>query len=110
MKFNPLTESEVVFSVYIVPCQDNPWDAFEDEEIAKQVSADLEFNPWAWCDIRVVARWKDYTGDDYLGECSYGSEEEFKQDGYYSDMKKVALDNLNSNIAKLVNNLSERII
>jgi hypothetical protein len=45
-------------------------------------------NDWAWCTITVTLEFP-YLGitlTDSLGGCSYLSEEEFKQGGYYDDM------------------------
>ena len=55
---------------------------------------------WAWCTVHVIAHWtneegQEFTGDDYLGGCSYASEADFKQPhGYYDDMKQVSYDAL----------------
>jgi hypothetical protein len=53
---------------------------------------------WAWCTITVKAQaivnGTLYTGTDHLGQCSYADEEDFKQSGYYEDMKYGALQNL----------------
>lgn len=71
----------------------------EDEEYVRQQLRDG--NEWAWCRVHVRATWwdrrtgREYEGDDYLGGCSYGSEEDFKQPGgYYDDMKAQAYADL----------------
>lgn len=51
-------------------------------------------NEWAWCSVKVTARYKGVEGVDYLGGCSYKSKEDFMKDGYYLDMKKVAFADL----------------
>jgi hypothetical protein len=57
-------------------------------------------NEWAWCVVRVTAKWRGYVGHDFLGGCSYVSEEEFRRpDGYFTDMKARALEALNEAIA-----------
>jgi 2'-5' RNA ligase len=53
-------------------------------------------NPWAWCSVKVTAKWHDeetgttYEGDDYLGCCSYKSEKDFVKGGYLPQMKEEA--------------------
>jgi hypothetical protein len=52
----------------------------------------------------VIARWtgpdgREFLGDDYLGCCSYESEEDFRAPGgYFDDMKRAALDELNEKV------------
>ena len=59
-------------------------------------------NYWAWCTVRVTAEYKGIKGTDYLGCCSFASEEDFKEEGgYYEDMKQVAYDELISNLTSL---------
>lgn len=69
-----------------------------DQAVEQQIVDQLESgNEWAWCTVRVTARIADIpvTGEDYLGCCSYASEEEFCQPGgYFNDMKDVALSDL----------------
>ncbi len=66
-----------------------------DEINARLDSGDL----WAWCVVRVVAKWKGYRGDDVLGACSYQDEADFiRCDDYYRDMCNEALANLNARV------------
>lgn len=51
-------------------------------------------NEWAWCCVKMTAKYKSFEGVDYLGGCSYKSEEDFKKDGYYKDMKQQAYSDL----------------
>jgi len=37
---------------------------------------------------------KKTIAEDYLGGCTYESEEDFKKDGYYADMKQNAYNSL----------------
>jgi hypothetical protein len=61
--------------------------------------------------VRLTARWAGYEGYDYLGGCSYGSEEQFKHpDGYYPDMKARALENLNEIVAAHARNLEPLLV
>lgn len=96
-----LTQAEVEFFVECLPELDVSPDGhcthWECEECCTWVRDQLAAgNEWAWCTVRVVARWHGITGDDSLGCCSYESEEQFRQPGgYFDDMKSVALTRLN---------------
>lgn len=66
----------------------------EDRKAENAVLAALECNPWAWCLVRVRAWAGSVYGEDYLGCCSYESEEDFKRGGYWEDMQANALSDL----------------
>lgn len=67
-------------------------------------------NQWAWCSVKVTARWKGYEGHDYLGGCSYKSKDDFCQPGgYYDDMKDEALAELNKQLASAYTAVAELI-
>ena len=97
---------EVTFKIYMEP--DNYYEidgSFTEPDNVAWVKKELEDgNAWAWCCVEVRASWwnrktgQTYKGSDYLGGCSYRSEADFKQPGYYDDMKKIAYDELVSNI------------
>ncbi len=85
--------------------QEDPEGHFSDPQDVEFVRQQIEQdNIWGWCSTHVIARWLDqegneWTGDDWLGGCSYESEASFKQpDGYYDDMKAEAYSRL---VAKL---------
>ena len=67
-----------------------------DREVGNKIRSELENgNEWAWCCIKVTAEYRGITGSDYLGGCSYASEEDFTSScGYYEDMKTEATDRL----------------
>ena len=71
----------------------NPWEDKECEEsIIKQL---MRGNEWAWCCVKITARWKQWEGTDYLGCCSYKSEKDFIDcNDYYPDMVARAQDEL----------------
>jgi hypothetical protein len=115
MAIRELTADEVKFEVECLP-EDTPLrgncsaiDPETDYETEKRIRRQLRSgNKWAWCVVRVVARWKVYTGDDYLGCCSYKGEKDFCQPGgYFDDMKAVALDNLNAKLGRHEEHLAE---
>ena len=70
-----------------------------DTEVENDIIQQLEDgNEWAWCTVKVTAKFPglDIEGVDYLGGCSYDSEEDFKKngDGYFEDMKLTAQKDL----------------
>lgn len=66
-----------------------------DQECENRILAQLEAgNEWAWCCTHVLMTWKGLTAHDYLGGCSYSSQEDFEKDGYYADMVDTCLDSL----------------
>ena len=103
-----LPEDEVEFSVECLPedmsVRGNAIASGDDDHdrmVEDKIIEELEWNEWAWCTVRVVARWEGFEGNDYLGGCSYKSEEDFcTPDGYYPDMKARALEALNEEVAR----------
>ena len=47
-------------------------------------------NELAWCWVKVVARFEDYTGEDSIGGCSYASRAELDECLIIPDMKERA--------------------
>ena len=92
-------EFEVICEAEEIPVKGNVSASGNDEidaRIEHDVIEDLESgNDWAWCCVTVWAYWKDFSGRDNLGGCSYASKKDFmKPGGYYDDMKKQAYDDL----------------
>lgn len=103
-----LTDSDVEFEIECAP-DDIPFvgncsaiDPETDEAAEKWISEELESgNPWAWCYVVVRARWQGFEGKAALGGCSYESEAAFCQPGgYFDDLRKEALDDLNDRIKR----------
>ena len=70
-----------------------------DEECEDRVIADLDGgNVWAWASVSVSARIGGTECIDYLGHCNYKSEDDFRKDAYYLDMKGEALSALRSEL------------
>lgn len=69
-------------------------DAEQDAKDCAKIRADSEWNEWAWCMVKVTAKYKTWEGHDYLGGCSYESEADFRADGYYKDMIETSLEAL----------------
>jgi hypothetical protein len=114
MSVRPLTEADVTFSIECepedVPIEGNcsAIDEKTDRRVANWIRKQLDRgNEWAWCHVIVRARWNGIEGSDALGCCSFRSQEEFTQpDGYYPQMKKEALADLNRNVEALETKLS----
>lgn len=108
MATRKLTDKDVTFEIYCEPeheriegnaCAIDPTtDAETNQWIHDQLKRG---NEWAWCCVKVVARYATLKGVDYLGCCSYLSESDFKRDGYYDDMKAQALDDLQRQVDEL---------
>jgi hypothetical protein len=78
---------------------DEETDRETEEHINNQLNSG---NEWAWCCVKVTAKYKGIEGADYLGGCSYESEKDFtEQDGYYKDMKQAAFNDLINNLNDL---------
>lgn len=97
-----LTENEVEFTLTCEPedisykgnCSaiDDETDREQEQWIEDQLDRG---NQWAWCQVTVTARWKGFKGQSSLGGCSYKSEKDFRQGGYFEDMKAEAMTELN---------------
>jgi hypothetical protein len=104
-----LRKSQVTFEITCepehIPYEGNcsAIDETTDRETEDWIARQLESgNEWAWCCVKVVARWKSFEGVDYLGGCSYLSEANFIEcNDYFSSMKDEALADLNRTIAAL---------
>lgn len=58
-----------------------------DRETEKSIEEQLKAgNPWAWCIVEVRGEYKGLSASEFLGGCSYESEDDFKRGGYYEDM------------------------
>lgn len=77
-----------------------------DKEQEDNVIAKMEWNEWAWCVVQVRATWNGLEASDYLGGCSYESEKQFREDGYFQDMRNQVIQQLTTTaetIAQSVN-------
>jgi hypothetical protein len=114
-KIRLLKESEVTFTLECEP-EDLPvrgnamasGNPDVDRETEQWIFAQLASgNDWAWCCVKVTAEWNGFEGVDYLGTCSYRSEEEFRSDAYFADMKTRALEDLNETLQATGKTLSQ---
>lgn len=72
------------------------WSDEEDRRYEEWIMSRLESGDiWAWFTAKVTVRDKyGREASDYLGCCCYQDEEDFKRGGYYLDMIKVCIDEL----------------
>lgn len=92
-----IPESEITYTLTLEPeyesfegnfaTGDDDLDQSTEEWIREQLEAG---NEWAWCSVKVTASWNGFKGSDYLGMCSYQSEDDFREGGYFEDMKAEA--------------------
>lgn len=101
-EFRLLTEEEVEISIEIEPetipvrgnainSGDRDFDRYWEDEILKQ----KESTVWAWATVTVVVKHNKLSGVCVLCKCHFFSEDDFKANGYYEEMKMEALSNLN---------------
>lgn len=72
-----------------------------DKETVAKIVADSEWNVWAWCIVKVTARYADLEASDYLGGCSYASEEDFLKGDYFEDMKDTVITELTHKVIEI---------
>lgn len=111
-----LTEQDVEFSMIVeyeddIPIKGNA-SAIDPETDAKNeawIRHELKAgNEWAWCRVTITASWQGLHGTDSLGGCSYRNEADFTQEGgYYTDMRKAALSDLNEIVRSTIKHGSE---
>lgn len=79
-----------------------------DKKVERQLQKRLDRGDlWAWCSVEVECSYKGLTASDYLGGCSYKSEKDFiKNSGYYEDMVQTCLDDIQSQLEALVNEVT----
>lgn len=79
-------------------------DAADDAAICAKIRKDAEWNDWAWCQVKVVARFWGFEGaSTWLGACSYANEAEFRRPGdYFDDLCVEATDDLRKKIATAI--------
>lgn len=109
-----LTGNDVTFTVHcleeIISVEGNASciDPETDKQQETWIYAQLDRgNSWAWCTVKVTAHWENMHGSDFLGCCSYLSEKDFIEGGYYQDMKNEALGYLNDQIKSMADKLAK---
>lgn len=89
--------AEIIFEVQD---EDIPTsDLMDNEESIKWVEESYESgNIYAWFCAKITVKYKDLEATDYLGGCSYKSEKDFKNGGYYYDMVNTCVEEINKDI------------
>lgn len=100
-----LTRDDVKITISCLPEDEHPKNCFalddpeEEAKLVQEILDKFERNVWAWCCIRVRVAWNGHYADEYLGCCSYESEEDFvASDYYYPHMVDAALKELNKDL------------
>ncbi len=89
-------DSKIVYTLECLEEDISPEDCFgDDQEQADYIISEYNAgNTYAWFIAKVTAKLEIdgqvFKGVDYLGGCSYKSEEDFKADPYYQSMMKEA--------------------
>lgn len=79
-----------------------------DIEQENKIYAELESgNQWAWCTVHVIAKYRGFMSDNYLGGCNYESENQFRDDDYYKSMLDLAIQELAETIISAKEGLTE---
>ena len=101
-------QAETEYKIILHPECDGPEGFFasgddeDDEETCRKIREESEWNEWAWCVVEVKATFRgEVSGSDFLGACSYKDENDFKEGGYFKDMKNQAFDKMMSKLEKL---------
>jgi hypothetical protein len=100
-----LNPSEIEYTITLEPEDTTPSqggfqkpDGSPDDEIIAAIEKEMEWNEWAWCTVKVTAKWGGFEGTSYLGQCSYKDEDDFAKGGYLPQMKDDAVVELRDNI------------
>jgi hypothetical protein len=106
----PIDLSDVTFTII---AEDETFSAHESlsecmsyDEIEDLMYEASRENVWKWCRVEVKGTYKGLEASEYLGACSYESEEDFKKDGYYEDMCKAVLADLQSQLNDILSDLT----
>lgn len=106
MKIRPLEEKDVRIEVLAVQETNDPEMHFDDTEIVSEIRQRVEDGDvWAWCEVTVRASIGPIYGEGHLFACSYENEDDFRQCGYFEDLKKEALADLDRKIRELLESL-----
>lgn len=105
---NAVRYGDIEYTLDALPCYDSvegnamcsgddDFDTLVEDTIIERLEGG---DVWAWFDARVTCSAPGYraVGYNYLGQCSYASEEEFMRDAYYDDMRSEARRSLKEQI------------
>ncbi len=70
-----------------------------EEELCAEINEQVkEGNGWRWCSATVEVSWQNFKGRASMSGLSYESEEEFRLDDYFFQLKEDAFEELLSSI------------
>lgn len=106
-KIRKYVEANITFQIECLPEDIHPegnaiasGDEDYDREVVAQILEDLEWNPWAWCVVKVSGSVDGISSEDYLGGCSYEDQESFESNGYCEDMKSAVIDEITAELLR----------
>ena len=111
MRLRPLTLEDITITVTAADELLHPSELLSECMSEGEINALLEEaqtqNEWKWCIVEVKGEFNGLEFSDYLGGCSYESEEEFiKTSGYYKDMCQTVLKGLQDEFNELIAELT----
>jgi hypothetical protein len=80
----------------------NVFEEFDDVETAQKIAKELEYNVWAWCDVKLTGKYMGLTAHAYLSACNYSNESEFMADECYRDLKAEVESDLRGQVESIV--------
>lgn len=115
--FKELTDDEVTFTIDFVP-EDLPVrgnaqeseDPDSDKEVEDEILARLNKGDYfAWCCVKVTAKWEDWSASDTIGAVSFGDNDNPEECDYIPDLKLGALHYLNEKVKSAKALLDKRV-
>ncbi len=102
MKTKKLTLADCTVTVEALE-EDHSFVGEYDDEVVEGFRSMVEAHGlWGWSCVRVTVSYGPLSGVDYLGGCSYESEEDFRADSmYFEDMCETALAALQNQVDEL---------
>ena len=80
----------------------HPRDYFDSAYDRESIVQESEWNEWVWCCVELIATYEGISESSFLGACSYKDESDFRECGYFEDMKKECIKALYERIKNLV--------
>lgn len=118
-KLRKLTTEDVKIFITIEPEElsalkehfnSNDGDPEADRRMIATIHEELKTSIWAWCCVTIKVEWNGFCEEENMGCMSYKNEAEFRADGYFEDMVKTALSDLNATLELNFANLFELVL
>ena len=91
---------ETIIEGNLIDSGDDNQDKLDEKTVIDDL---LSGNQWAWCNVEVRGEYLGLSASDYLGCCSYKSEQDFKTGGYYTDMIDIVATEIQDQYDKIKN-------